>query len=367
MAYVRFENISFSYGDNPVLKNFSLSLDDSQIMCLVGPSGCGKTTLVRCLLGLNRPDQGEIYVGDTCVFSSKKRINVPAERRGIGIVFQDYAVWPHLTVRENIAYPLRKRRMGKAEIDRRVKRVLNQVDMSEYINHLPSQLSGGQQQRVAIARALMTSDSLIVLDEPITNLDAKLREQMLFEIRELQRNLGTTIFYITHDQRAALQLGDQIAIMDFAGNLRQIGTDEDIILRPESRFIFEFIGVTNFVPLTFEGTDCFLDMGSQKFPWQAEIPSDLDRSHPMEIGLRPNDIVFDDTSPIRAIVRRSVFLGSEYDYFLQAGDVELRVQQSTLDATLAGVAKEGSEVGLTFLNPHYYEATSKEVLTNAKS
>jgi len=195
MASVRFENISFSYGDTPVLKDFSLAIEESQIMCLVGPSGCGKTTLVRCLLGLSKPKQGEIYIGETCVFSSTKHINLPAERRGIGIVFQDYAVWPHMTVRENIAYPMRKRRMPKTEIDQRVKQVLSQVNMSQYIDHLPSQLSGGQQQRVAIARALVSSGKLIVMDEPITNLDAKLREQMLFEIRELQRNIGTTILY----------------------------------------------------------------------------------------------------------------------------------------------------------------------------
>ena len=131
MAYVRFENISVSYGDNQVLKNFSLSLEKNEIMCLVGPSGCGKTTLVRCLLGLTRPDEGEIYVDDRCLFSSKRRINVPAERRGIGIVFQDYAVWPHLTVKENVAYPMRKKRMKKEDIDRRVRDVLKQVSMSE--------------------------------------------------------------------------------------------------------------------------------------------------------------------------------------------------------------------------------------------
>lgn len=360
MAYVRFENISFSYGDNQVLKDFSLSLEQNEIMCLVGPSGCGKTTLVRCLLGLSKPDQGEIYVDDTCVFSSTKRINVPAERRGIGIVFQDYAVWPHLTVKENIAYPMRKRRVPKAEIDRRVQDVLALVSMGEYINHLPHQLSGGQQQRVAIARALVTSNNLIVMDEPITNLDAKLREQMLFEIRELQRNIGTTIFYITHDQRAALQLGDQIAIMDKKGHLRQIGSDEDIILRPKTRFIFEFIGVTNFIPLRPDGIGYSLDFGSKKYPWQAKLPENLKELKNPEIGVRPNDIVFDSLSPIRAKIRRSVFLGSEYDYFVQAGDKELRVQQSTLDAALIGVAKEGDEVGLKFLNPHYYEAKSKE-------
>jgi len=329
-------------------------------MCLVGPSGCGKTTLVRCLLGLSKPDEGEIYVGDNCLFSSTKRINVGAERRGIGIVFQDYAVWPHLTVRENIAYPMRKRRMKKDEIESRVKNALKLVRMSEYINHLPSQLSGGQQQRVAIARALMSSDSLIVLDEPITNLDAKLREQMLFEIREIQRNIGTTIFYITHDQRAALQLGDQIAIMNQEGNVIQIGSDEDIILRPKTRFIFEFIGVTNFLSLKSDGPNYSLDLGSQVFPWLDKVPGTFDNRKRLEVGVRPNDIVFDNASPIRGTVRRSVFLGSECDYFIQLGDKELRVQQSTLDLALVGLAKEGSEVGLQFLNPHYYDATSEE-------
>jgi len=360
MAYVRFENISVSYGDNQVLKNFSLSLEKNEIMCLVGPSGCGKTTLVRCLLGLTRPDEGEIYVDDRCLFSSKRRINVPAERRGIGIVFQDYAVWPHLTVKENVAYPMRKKRMKKEDIDRRVRDVLKQVSMSEYINHLPGQLSGGQQQRVAIARALMSSDDLIVMDEPITNLDAKLRDQMLNEIRDIQRNLGTTIFYITHDQKAALHLGDQLAIMNEKGELVQIGSDEDIILRPKSRFIFEFIGVTNFIPLKRVDSGYKLDLGREMIPWPESVPEDVEQIKLLEMGTRPNDITFDDASPIRAKVKRAVFLGSEYDYFIELGDREIRVQQSTLDAALVGVAKEGTEVGLRFLNPHYYEAKRRE-------
>ncbi|HAI51882.1 ABC transporter ATP-binding protein [Candidatus Darwinibacter acetoxidans] len=360
MSYVRFENVSFAYGDNQILKNFSLALEKNEIMCLVGPSGCGKTTLVRCLLGLNRPSEGEIYVGDTCVFSSKRRINVPAERRRIGIVFQDYAVWPHLTVKENIAYPLRKRKVPKPEIDRRVEEVLRLVRMSEYINHLPSQLSGGQQQRVAIARALMTSDDLVVMDEPITNLDAKLREQMLYEIRELQHNMGTTVFYITHDQRAALQLGDRIAIMDPQGELVQVGSDEDIILRPRTRFVFEFIGVTNFLALKRVDGQYRVDLGSTLAPWPAQVPPELQNGAVLDVGIRPNDIVFDSSSPFRGVVRRAVFLGSEYEYFVQAGDKSLRIQQGALDASLNGIAAEGSEVGLNFLNPQYYEAAREE-------
>lgn len=361
MASVRFENISFRYDEKYILKNFSLTVDESQILCLVGPSGCGKTSLVRCLLGLSKPEEGEIYVGDTCVFSSSKRINMPAERRGIGIVFQDYAVWPHMTVKENVAYPMKKRRMKKDEIDKRAMHALEQVSMTSYANHLPSQLSGGQQQRVAIARALVSSDSLIVMDEPITNLDAKLREQMLLEIREIQRKIGTTILYITHDQQSALQLCDKMAIMEQNGSLCQIGSDEDIILRPANRFTFEFIGVSNFIPVVAEGGKCYLDAGSQRFEWEEKLPEGLDMSKKMEIGVRPNDISFDNSSRVRGKVRRCVFLGSEYDYFVDVGEREFRVQQSTLDVANVGIVPEGSEVGLRLLNPHFYEARKETV------
>ena len=361
MASVRFENITFRYGDKYILKDFSLEVEESRILCLVGPSGCGKTTLVRCLLGLSKPEQGEIDVGDRCVFSTKRHINVPAERRGVGVVFQDYAVWPHMTVKENVTYPMRKQHLPKDEISRRADEALKMVNMSEYANHLPSQLSGGQQQRVAIARALVSSSDLIVMDEPITNLDAKLREQMLQEIRELQRTIGTTIFYITHDQQAALQLCDKMAIMEQDGSLCQIGNDEDIILRPANRFTFEFIGVSNFVPLAVQAGAAQLDFGSVRYALDQAVPAEVLARANMEVGVRPNDIVFDKESPIRGTVKRCVFLGSEYDYFIMVGDRELRVQQSTLDANQRGVAKEGAEVGIRLLNPHFYEAKKEAV------
>ncbi|MBP1578235.1 MAG: ABC transporter ATP-binding protein, partial [Oscillospiraceae bacterium] len=241
------------------------------------------------------------------------------------------------------------------EIEKRAMHALAQVNMTEYANHLPSQLSGGQQQRVAIARALVSSDDLIVMDEPITNLDAKLREQMLLEIREIQRNIGTTILYITHDQQSALQLCDKMAIMQQDGSLCQLGTDEDIILHPANRFTFEFIGVSNFVPMVFDKNGANLDFGGKLYRWDEKLPEDIDTAKKMELGVRPNDIVFDESSNIRGIVRRSVFLGSEYDYFVDVNGKELRIQQSTLDAVSAGVVKEGSEVGIKLLNPHYYE------------
>ena len=355
MAKVSFKDISFKYGANQILKNFSLDIESGEILCLVGPSGCGKTTLVRCLLGLNKPETGEIYVGDNCIFSASRRVNMPVERRNIGIVFQDYAVWPHLTVSENVGYPLKKKRVNKAEIAQRVKDTLAMVNMSEYANHLPSQLSGGQQQRVAIARALVTNSDIIVMDEPITNLDAKLREQMLEEIREIQRKSGTTVLYITHDQQSALQLCDRMAIMEPDGSLCQLGTDEDIILHPANRFTFEFIGVSNFIPVEVAGSAITLRPGQKDFPWaDGKLPEGTDTSKKLELGVRPNDIVFDKDSSLRVTVKRSVFLGSEYDYFVELGGRELRIQQNTLDAAKYGVMREGQETGIRLLNYRFY-------------
>ena len=194
------EHIRVSYGSHTVLKDFSLTVEPGEIVGIVGPSGCGKTTAIRALCGFLNPEMGEITVNGRTVFSKKERVNVPPENRKIGIVFQDYAVWPHMSVYDNVAYPLKKRKVPKAEIAKRVSYALEQSHMTGYENYMPSQLSGGQQQRVAIARALTSSDDIIVMDEPITNLDAKLREEMLVEIRLMQSRLNTTIIYITHEQ-----------------------------------------------------------------------------------------------------------------------------------------------------------------------
>ena len=362
MASIKFDNISFAYGEKQILKNFSLEVEDSQIMCLVGPSGCGKTTLIRCLLGFNKPTTGEIWVGDRCMFSHPKRINVPPERRGIGVVFQDYAVWPHMTVLENVSYPMKKKKMSKDEIKTRAENALKQVRMSEYANYLPSQLSGGQQQRVAIARALVSSDDVIVMDEPITNLDAKLRGEMLVEIRQIQKNIGTTIFYITHDQEASLQLCDKMAIMNKSGELCQLGADEDIILHPANRFVFEFIGVSNFFQLKkTAGNWCFF--GDSKLPYYGEVPKEFEKAGEVDMGIRPNNIIFDQTSKIQAAVKRSVFLGSEYDYFVDFAGHEIRIQKNAFDAGRSGhIEKEGEKVGLTFVNPEFYPVRKEKAV-----
>lgn len=347
------------YGKKCIFKDLSLKVDESQIMCLVGPSGCGKTTLVRCLLGFIKPETGSIYVGERCLFDAEKGINVSPERRHIGVVFQDYAVWPHMTVWENVVYPLKKMHASKDEIKERAHHALEQVRMLGYEEHLPSQLSGGQQQRVTIARSLVSSDDVIVMDEPIINLDAKLREEMLTEIRVIQHDIGTTILYITHDQEAALQLCDRMAIMDRTGTLCQIGEDEDIILRPANRFVFEFIGVSNFFPLVHKNGHTYLVSGEKKFPYD-ECPAEIFQSgKKMEMGVRLNDMVFDPASPIRGKITRSIFLGSEYSSFIQLGGREIRMQANALDVMQNSKVKEGHEVGLRFLQPRYYEAKTE--------
>ena len=359
MASVRFENVSISYGAKQVVKDFSLSVNDGEIMGIIGPSGCGKTTLIRALCGLIKPEKGNIYINDQLVFSDEKRINVAPERRGIGVVFQDYAVWPHLSVWDNVCYPMKKHKVPKEEIAKRAAYALEQVRMTGYEKHMPAQLSGGQQQRVAIARSLVSSDELIVLDEPITNLDAKLREEMILEIQMIQQNIGTTIIYITHDQEAALQLCDRIAIMQPDGQICQIGSDEEIIRRPVNRFVYSFIGVSNFLPVTEKGGKVCLALGGEPVLFDAP-PQGYVSGKKNVMGVRPMDIVFDAESPIRATIRRDTFLGNQYDYQVELMGRELRVERNALDVLADPTRYEaGQEVGLKFLNVKFYEEEAK--------
>jgi iron(III) transport system ATP-binding protein len=226
------------------------------------------------------------------------------------------------------------------------------VHMTEYASHIPSQLSGGQQQRVAIARAIVVDSDVLVMDEPITNLDAKLREEMLIEIRMLQKRLNATILYITHDQKSDLQLCDKLAIMEKDGRLCQYGTDDEIILNPANRFTFEFIGNSNFIPLTEEDGNIYLNCG-EKIKYDGKLPSGMS-AFGKELGVRLNDVVFDNSSSIKATVISRIFLGNEYDYFLKLGNKEIRVEQAMLDAKEHGIVNEGDEVGIKFLNPHFY-------------
>ena len=234
------------FGAITAVDGIDLNVQDGEMVTLLGPSGCGKTTTLRMIAGLEEPDAGAIRIGGMPVYDKARRIDVPSERRHLGMVFQSYAIWPHMTVYQNVAYPLRMRRVGRAESKRRVAAVLQQVDLEGLGDKPATNLSGGQQQRVALARALVFEPRVLLLDEPLSNLDAKLREHMRFELRIMQQRLGVTALYVTHDQEEALTLSDHIIVMN-RGRIEQVGTPDEIYEQPATRFVAEFIGKANFI------------------------------------------------------------------------------------------------------------------------
>ncbi len=236
------------------VNNVTLEAPEGKILTLLGPSGCGKTTTLRCVAGLERPDDGEIRFGDWVVFSRAQGVFVPPEQRNIGMVFQSYAIWPHMTVFENVAYPLRVRRVPSTEVRRRVQTALELVGLGALADRPAPFLSGGQQQRVALARALVYEPEVLLLDEPLSNLDAKVREQVREELRALQRQLRITTIYVTHDQIEALALSDVVAVMR-DGNVLEVGTPRDLYERPQTRFVAQFLGTTNLLPGRLAGRE----------------------------------------------------------------------------------------------------------------
>lgn len=242
---ISMNNICKSYKSVQVIQNLDLEIRDNEFTTLLGPSGCGKTTILRMIAGLEKPDSGEIWFDGACVFSDKKRINVLPEKRNIGFVFQDFALWPHLSVFENVAFGLRAKK-DTANLEERVKEALASVRLTEYKDRFPSQLSGGQQQRVGFARAIVTKPDCILFDEPLSALDAILREDMRLEIKRLTENLHTTAVFVTHDQMEAMSMSDWIVVMN-NGRIEQQGVPETIYQKPESHFIARFIGKSNWL------------------------------------------------------------------------------------------------------------------------
>jgi len=240
MAILKVNNLSKSFGNVKAVQEVSFEATEGRVLSLLGPSGCGKTTTLRCIAGFENPDQGEIYLDD------RKITPFPPEKRGIGMVFQNYALWPHMTVYGNLAFGLQIRKVPKPEINKRIKKILSMVQLEGYENRYPRQMSGGQQQRIAMARALVFEPDIMLLDEPLSNLDAKLREEMRFEFTELQKKLGITAVYVTHDQAEALVLSDKIVILD-QGKIVQSGTPKEIFSNPKNKFVAGFIAVTSFM------------------------------------------------------------------------------------------------------------------------
>jgi ABC-type Fe3+/spermidine/putrescine transport system ATPase subunit len=229
------------FGTLEAVNHVSLEIHDGELFTLLGPSGCGKTTLLRLIGGFHRPDQGDVLFGGRSVNG------VPPYERNIGMVFQNYALWPHMTISNNIAYGLKLKKFSRSKIDQNVSRVLKLVNLTGLGDRYPGQLSGGQQQRVALARALVLNPDVLLLDEPLSNLDAKIRIQVRAEIRKLQKDLGITTIYVTHDQEEALTLSDRIAVINH-GKLQQLGSPRDLYEKPETPFVADFIGINNLIP-----------------------------------------------------------------------------------------------------------------------
>ena len=336
-AMIEFRDVTKRYGALIANDRLSLSIRRGELMTLLGPSGCGKTTALRCLTGYIQPDEGRIFLDGRDV------TDVPTHQRELGMVFQNFALFPHMTVRDNVAFPLMIRNLPKPERERTVLDALRLVRLEGYAGHYPRQLSGGQQQRVGLARALVYHPKVLLLDEPLSNLDAKLREEMRFEIKEVVTRLGITAMYVTHDQGEALALSDRVAIMN-RGRLQQLGTPEEIYESPNSRFVAEFIGLSNFLDgrvdavrgETMTVAASGLAIPTRALPGAAAGQKVLLFFRPNEIELLPAG-AGSDSNTFPAKVEKTTYLGDTMDYRLAIGDgAGLRVQTDARHRYAAG-------------------------------
>jgi spermidine/putrescine ABC transporter ATP-binding subunit len=326
-AMIEFRNVTKRYGTLVANDHLSLAIRRGELMTLLGPSGCGKTTALRCLTGTNRPDEGRIFLDGRDV------TDVPTHQRELGMVFQNFALFPHMTVADNVGFPLMIRNLPKGERAQTVIEALRLVRLEGYAGHYPRQLSGGQQQRVGLARALVYRPKVLLLDEPLSNLDAKLREEMRFEIKEVVTRLEITAMYVTHDQAEALALSDRVAIMN-RGRLQQLGTPEEIYESPNSRFVAEFIGLSNFLDGRVDALRGErMTVAASGLAIQTLALPGVTSGEKVLLFLRPNEIELlpagaeADANVFPAKVEKVTYLGDTMDYRLTLGDgVDLRVQ-----------------------------------------
>ncbi|HEV8533925.1 MAG TPA: ABC transporter ATP-binding protein [Methylomirabilota bacterium] len=337
MPGIRIRGLHKRYGDVAAVDGLDLDVKPGELVALLGPSGCGKTTTLRVVAGFLKPDAGEVWVGDRCL--SSPATVIPPERRRMGMIFQSYALWPHMTVAQNVGYGLRflkdgRRGVARGERDGKVTEMLRVVQLAGYEGRYPGELSGGQQQRVAVARALVVEPEILLLDEPLSNLDASLREEMRFEIRRLHETFGITTLYVTHDQGEAMVISDRVAVLD-EGRVAQIGTAEELFERPRTRFVAEFIGKTNLIEGIAERSDTFVRGKLRLRVVEANLTPG-----PVVLSIRPHQITlapFSLAAPsspgesvLRATVLRASYLGDAVDYQVQLddGDLVLRVAGS---------------------------------------
>jgi len=345
------------FGNFVALNGVNLEIKPGEFFTLLGPSGCGKTTLLRMIAGFNEVDGGEIYFDETLIN------HVEAHKRDIGMVFQNYAIFPHLTVAENVAYGLKAKKVPKHEIEKRVDEALELVQIKQLKNRRPNQLSGGQQQRVALARAFVIEPSVLLMDEPLSNLDAKLRVQMRTIIKKLQRRLGITTIYVTHDQEEALAISDRIAVMK-EGNIMQVGSPDQIYKKPENTFVAGFIGVSNFIECEVRGADpdqAELEIkGGEILKTKLRVPYTGNGV----ISARPEQLFFDESQGIPGTITLSTFLGDFIEYEIELADGRiLQLNEYTKDTH--AVRPDGQTVKVKFDTGavSVYHADTMEVIS----
>ena len=343
MHTLRVQDVRKLYGAFAAVDDVSFDVEPGEIVTLLGPSGCGKTTTLRMIAGLEHGDGGEIWLGERLLSAPQRGYFVPPEERSMGMVFQNYAVWPHMTVGENVSFPLRMRKLPRPEIKERVQRALALVGLGALEDRPAPGLSGGQQQRVALARAIVAEPEVLLLDEPLSNLDTRLRESLRFELRELQRRLGITTIFVTHDQKEAMVLSDRMIVMR-AGKIEQTGQPFRVYQKPATRFVLEFLGASNYLPAHVEadGHLCVPDAADARIP----PPDDLAGAAagtPGHISFRAEDVSVHrlDNGACQWVgtVASAAFLGDVYDYGVQIGSSRIHVPGPKYDPL-----HEGSQV-----------------------
>jgi len=327
MAELTVQDLHLQYGDNPILKGVSMELNRGEVVSLLGPSGSGKTTLLRAVAGLEVPHQGVIKIGDRVVFDGARGIELPAEKRNLGLVFQSYALWPHRTVHDNVAYGLKLRKVSGAESKERIQKVLDQLGLGHLAQRFPHQLSGGQQQRVAIARALVYNPPVILLDEPLSNLDAKLREEARAFLRELIVRLGLSALVVTHDQSEAMAMSDRILLLN-NGKIEQQGSPQEMYGRPQSLFTAEFMGSNNRLPgkvaevregrARIEGEGWSLWGTPRGEAVAGKEASGVIRLEQVRIASNG------DGNKVRVPLSTSMYLGDKWEYLFRLGNTPVR-------------------------------------------
>ena len=324
---VRVSGLLKRFGDRAAVDCIDLEIKAGQFFTLLGPSGCGKTTTLRMIAGLERPTAGQIYVGDRLVSDPGKGVFVPPEKRRMGMVFQSYAIWPHMTVYENVAFPLQERRLPKAEVKERTLATLELVGLADFAQRPAPLLSGGQQQRVALARALAPSPEVLLLDEPLSNLDARLREQMRFEIRNAQARLGITTIFVTHDQLEAMTLSDEVAVMN-AGHVDQVGPPRQVYEHPGTRYVMDFLGQVNHLAGHIKVIDGIVhaqvgDSGSVRLVH----PEGLSDGDEVILGFRSESVNLVPTGgEVTGTVKTATYIGGYMEFVVVIGDESLVVR-----------------------------------------